>query len=504
MDLTPLARPAWLIATALAVATCATSPSSSPAAAAADRGAELYARHCAVCHGADGDGDTPVAQLLRPRPNAFRLGLFKLVSTDNGMPTDDDLVRTLRRGMPGSTMMSWGWMPEPDLRALAVEVRRLAVQGRAESIHRTALATNRSMTAAEANAAATGELAPGAAIDVGTPAQPTADNLTEGERLYGQHCAGCHGGDGRGLPASSDWPTDGTWLWPRDFTSGYLRGDTTHSDLAHRIRAGMPGAHMPPTRLSTAETEALVGYLKSLIAEDASAHHTQWRRNVRVQRTAALPAADDDAAFAQLDTIRLPLAPLWWRPDACSELWLCAAHDGNDLVLRLQWDDPSRDDQAKPTSRISDGVAVQFAKTIDPPLFAMGSPERPVNVWRWHAYDPKDLAGMVDLLGGTHRGLDVPIGERTPRPRAESLELSGVTSAAREVGSGMPLQVETRWQDGRWTATFRRSLRARTPNEVDLSLATPVLFAFAVWDGRLDAHAGSKSITTWHVLELER
>lgn len=503
MDLTPLVRLVWPIATALTVATCATSPPPSTAAAAAGSGAALYARHCAVCHGADGSGDTVVSQLLRPRPNAFRLGLFKLVSTDNGMPSDDDLVATLRRGMPGSTMMSWGWLPDADLRALAAEVRRLAVHGRADSIRRTALATNRPITETEAIAAAEQELAPGDPIDVGTPVPPNADNLAEGERLYRQHCSGCHGTDGRGLPASADWPTDGTWLWPRDFTAGYLRGDATYRDLASRVRAGMPGAHMPPTRLSVAETEALVGYLQSLIAEDASAHHTQWRRTVRVQQTGSLPADDDAAAWARLDTVRLPLAPLWWRPEACSELWLTAAHDGTDIALRLQWADASRDDTAVPTSTISDGVAIQFAPTLDPPLFAMGSPERPVNVWRWHAYDAKSMAGIADLLTPTHQGLDVPIGGQAPRSRAESLVFEGVTSAAREVGAGMPLAVTTNWADGHWTATFRRSLRPRNSAEVDLT-STPLLFAFAIWDAHVDANAGSKAITTWHVLELER
>ncbi len=494
-----LRRSVWFAGICLAVATCA-SPPGDASTDAPSHGAQLYARHCAVCHGVDGDADTVVAQLLLPRPNAFRLGLFKLVSTANGMPTDDDLIATLRRGMPGSTMMAWSWMPEADLRALAQEVRRLAVQGRAASIHRTALATNRALTFDQALAAAAQELAPGAPIEVGEPVPPNDANLAEGERLYGQHCAGCHGADGRGLPSGADWPTDGTWLWPRDFTSGYLRGDATHRDLAHRIRAGMPGAHMPPARLSTAETQSLVAYVKSLIAADASAHHTQWRRSVRVPRVAAL----DDAAFARLDRIRLPLAPLWWRPDAGSELWLSAAHDGTDLWLRLEWDDPTRDDVATPTATSSDGVAIQFAPTIDPPLFAMGSPERPVNVWRWHAFDPKDLAGMVDLVAGAHRGIDVPASGLRPEPRAESIALEGVTSARRATASGLPLQVTTHWHDGRWTATFRRSLRARNGDEIDLATATPVLFAFAVWDARLDHHAGSKAITTWHQLELER
>ncbi|MBL9077285.1 MAG: c-type cytochrome [Planctomycetes bacterium] len=490
---------------ALVVATCATGPSTTATAAPASRGAELYTRHCAVCHGDAGDADTITAQLLLPRPTAFRLGLFKLVSTQNGMPTDDDLVATLRRGMPGSTMMSWSWLPEEDLRALAQEVRRLAARGRAESIFATAQATGRTTTFAAAVAEAERELAPGPAVEVGQPIEVTDQNLAAGERLYAQHCAGCHGSDGRGLPQGADWPTDGTWLWPRDFTAGYLRGDTTWRDLTCRVRAGMPGAHMPPVRLSAAETDSLVSFVKSLIPEEATAHHTQWRRTLRVQRTQTLPARLDDAAWTRLERLRLPLAPLWWRPEAPAELWLTAAHDGTDVVLRLEWADATHDAEAQPTSTISDGAAIQFAAaTLDPPLFAMGSPQQPVNVWRWHAFDPKDLAGIADLLSPTHTGLDVPLGAVQPRPRAESLAFEGPASARAATGTGLPLQVATEWAAGRWTATFRRSLRARSDQEVDLTGTTPVLFAFAIWDGRIDHHAGSKAITTWHVLALER
>ena len=489
------------------LATCAVQQAPE-ASVEADRGAALYAHHCAVCHGPRGDADTLAADLLRPRPTAFRQGLFKLVSTQNGMPTEADIVQTLRRGMPGSTMMSWSWMPESDLQLLAHEVRRLAVRGRAESIHRTAAIAGRKLTMEQATATAERQLLPGSPVDVGQPAARTPATLAEGERLYRLHCASCHGADGRGLPALGDWPTDGTWLLPRDFTAGYLRGAATHRDIVCRIRAGMPGAHMPPTLLSTDETDALADYVRGLLPEGASDHHTQWRRTVRVPRSAALPVTDDDDAFAQVDAIRLPLAPLWWRPEACSEVLLRVAHDGNSIVVRLEWSDGSRDDLAQPDGSMGDGAAIQFARAVDPPLFAMGSRDQPVNVWRWHAFDPKETAGMTDLVapnrGLPHRGLDVQIGSPLPDPRAESIQLGGVQTVSGNTGTGLPLQVQASWHSGRWTATFRRSLRARDEREVDLTSPGPVLFALAVWDGRIDKHAGSKAITTWHVLELQR
>ena len=483
------------------LATCSVQQAPSPRGED-NRGAALYAHHCAVCHGPHGDADTIAADLLRPRPTAFRHGLFKLVSTTNGMPTEEDIVQTLRRGMPGSTMMSWSWMPESDLQLLAHEVRRLAVRGRAESIQRTAAIAGRQLTMEQATATAERQLQPGAPVDVGQPIARTPATLAEGERLYRQHCASCHGADGRGLPALRDWPTDGTWLLPRDFTAGYLRGAATHRAIACRIRAGMPGAHMPPTLLSTGETDALADYVRGLLPEGASDHHTQWRRTIRVPRSASLPVTDDDDAFARVDAVRLPLAPLWWRAEACSEVLLRIAHDGISMVVRLEWSDGSRDDRAKPDGSMGDGVAIQFGRAIDPPLFAMGSRDQPVNVWRWHAFDPKETAGITDLVA-QHQGLDVQIGSPLPGPRAESIQLGGVRTVADNAGTGLPLQLQTRWHAGRWTATFRRSLRARDAREVDLEAPGPVLFAVAIWDGRIDEHAGSKAITTWHVLELQ-
>lgn len=488
---------------ALLVATCA-SPSPAARAGAASRGAELYARHCAVCHGTTGDGDTVAAEFLLPRPAAFRDGLFKLVSTTNGVPTEDDLVATLRRGMPGSTMMAWHWLPDADLRALAQHVHQLAVTGRAESIARTASHAGRAMTGDEARAAAARQLQPGPAVETGETAGAAGD-AEEGARLYDRYCASCHGPDGRGLPATANWPTDGTWLWPRDFTAGYLRGGATRRELACRIRAGMPGARMPPIALSAAETAALVAHLQGMIPDTAAEHHVQWRRTLRSERLARLPEDGDEAAFARLEAVRLPTAPLWWRQEAVHEATIRVAHDGDQIVFRIEWADTTRDDRARGGASMGDGVAVQFARSMDPPLFAMGTHDDPVNVWRWHAFDPKETAGMVDLLGGArHAGLDVPIGQLAPAPRAESIELGGMASASSATSSGLPLHVATAWRDGRWTATFRRPLRARGSGEVDLAIGAPVLFALAIWNGAIDTSAASKSITTWHVLELQR
>ncbi|MBL8753235.1 MAG: c-type cytochrome [Planctomycetes bacterium] len=493
-----------LVATfAAVVTTCASPPTTAERAAiAAGRGAALYQRHCAACHGPDGDGDTAVAHFLLPRPNAFRDGLFKLVSTTNGVPSEDDLVATLRRGMPGSTMMSWGWMPEADLRLLAREVRRLAVRGRAESIAATAKLAGQPLAPDQALAQAEQQLLPGPDVDGNVTVPSGADAAAAGARLWNTHCASCHGEDGRGLPGHEGLPTDGTWLWPRDLSAGWMRGGASLRELAFRIRAGMPAAHMPPSRLSAAETALLANHVRSLISEPTADHHVQWRRTVRAVRVARLPDDGDAAAWAKVEPVRLPLAPLWWRNDAAFEANLRVVHDGRTIAMQWSWADATRTDRPQPGMAMGDGLAVQFAQVQDPPMFAMGSEREPVNVWRWHAYDPKATAGMVDLMAMRHSGLDVPVDVRPPAS-AESIELGGAGSAPSATGSGLPLHVAREWTDGRWTATFRRDLAARNAHEVDLAVGTPVLFAVAVWDGAHDKHAASKAITTWHVLALQ-
>lgn len=481
------------------VATCAV-PGTDGAAAAlpgGDRGAQLYLQHCAACHGADGRADTPVAALLLPRPNAFADGRFKLVSTTNGMPSEADLVATLRRGMPGSTMMAYDWLPDADLVALAQHVRALAVRGRADTILRTASYTGVVLAPAAATALAERELAAGPTVMVPDVAAPNEATFAAGQALYQRHCAACHGDDGRGLPHAAAMPTDGTWLWPRDFTAGYLRGDASPRALAFRIQAGMPGAHMPATQLAAGEAAALLAYVQSLIPEQADRRHVQWRRTVRAGKVAELPR--DAAAWAGFEVVRLPAVPVQWRADAASELQFAAVHDGSTLAVRLQWTDPTRSDRLAPGRALGDGVALQWTAAAAPPLLAMGTLGESVNVWRWHAYDPKETAGFVDLLHS-------PAADGSPvvqsAPRAESARFHGMFSVGDAAASGWSIDAKPQWHDGVWTVEFHRALAARGTGEVGFAVGEARLFAVALWDGARDDHAATKTITTWHRLEL--
>jgi TRAP-type C4-dicarboxylate transport system substrate-binding protein len=66
-----------------------------------ESGKKLYLKNCSQCHGENGDGEGYAAPHLRPRPRNFTTGKFKVRTTPNGaLPTHQDLVNIIRRGMP--------------------------------------------------------------------------------------------------------------------------------------------------------------------------------------------------------------------------------------------------------------------------------------------------------------------------------------------------------------------------------------------------------------------
>lgn len=93
----------------------------------------LYREHCAHCHGITGDGQGPTAMALYPYPRDFRLGKFKFKSTPlRRPPTDDDLIRIVRNGIPGSAMPAFKTLPDEEVAALVDYVKYLSLRGEYE------------------------------------------------------------------------------------------------------------------------------------------------------------------------------------------------------------------------------------------------------------------------------------------------------------------------------------------------------------------------------------
>lgn len=84
------------------------------------RGTALYAQNCASCHGAAGDAKTPLAAGMDPPPIAF---------TDRERARERSLFalyQVIDQGLEGTSMASFGHLPEDDKWALAFAAGRFA------------------------------------------------------------------------------------------------------------------------------------------------------------------------------------------------------------------------------------------------------------------------------------------------------------------------------------------------------------------------------------------
>lgn len=92
-------------------------------------GKTIFDARCTPCHGINGNGDGVASALLNPRPRNFTSGMFKFRSTESGsLPTDDDLLSTIKNGLHGTAMSDWApFMPWPAFTNMTEEDRHALV-----------------------------------------------------------------------------------------------------------------------------------------------------------------------------------------------------------------------------------------------------------------------------------------------------------------------------------------------------------------------------------------
>src|SRR3989454_3794292 len=72
------------------------------------KGKAVYVKWCAGCHGDTGAGDGPAASHMLPRPRDFTGAIYKIRTTASGqLPTDQDVLRSIDDGLPGTAMPAW-------------------------------------------------------------------------------------------------------------------------------------------------------------------------------------------------------------------------------------------------------------------------------------------------------------------------------------------------------------------------------------------------------------
>jgi DMSO reductase family type II enzyme heme b subunit len=492
-----------------------------------DAGARLYDRLCASCHGTTGDGAGPAARFVYPKPRNFRQEQFRMVSTTNLVPSDEDLMRTLERGMPGSSMFSFGHLSLDERKSLVAHVRGLVRQGLEERFKREAQEFGE-----EPDLEAMAELVkerttPGANVELPAewPAEDAA-SIARGRDLYVKAtCASCHGETGKGDGVQVQQDELGMPIRPRDYTRGVFKGGREREPLYARIALGVPGTPMPSTpALKPEDIADLVHYIRSLSDPATEAQVFHKRTTIRVAKAARpLGEAISEADWEGVAAIPIVVSPLWWRDDADASLRVQALHDGAEVAVRLSWKDSTSNGGAIRSDEFPDMAAVQLFRGRDEPFLGMGAKGAPVEVWLWNAAAQADLEQYADV-DTTYPNMSVDAypfeaGGDGPRPHATDrqpkdfltafavgnqrsdptrpLAGSGLTAEGQGSATMRPpvaQDVKARgvWKDGLWTVVLRRPME--TPAEGRVSIA------FALWDGSARDRNGQKLVSIWHDL----
>lgn len=216
------------------------------------QGQILYTQHCAACHGESGRGNGPAAIAMDVRPRDFRNEPFRYVSTINGVPTERDLLQTIRLGRHFGAMPARPSLTDAEVRLLVDYVREINRLGWVERLTEE-FGDDEDMTPEDIDEIAHERVAPSEEIAIPPPERGFRPDTGVGRDLYRQSCASCHGTRGRG--DGLDLPEDdrGKPITVRDLTTGKFRGGTQREEIFKRIRCGIPGTPMPAQEAMSAE-----------------------------------------------------------------------------------------------------------------------------------------------------------------------------------------------------------------------------------------------------------
>jgi mono/diheme cytochrome c family protein len=513
------------------------------------RGKELFAKQCTICHGEAGDGAGKFAYLMNPRPRNFQQGNFKLATTQNQIPTDEDLLRTISRGMPGSAMPPWNHLPLSDLQALIRFVRQVHLDATKAEVDRPV--AEGKATGAEAAELFAKRTEPGKPLVI--PPEPASDDIRwfRGRRLYLEGCATCHGTDGQPIADAVRYDNDGYPVPPRSFVNGIFKGGSEGHQLYSRIVKGIKGTPMPASEgvYSNDEIWDLIHYVQSM-ARAGAQERAQLRQGTFVAPhiVGTLPAGPMDPAWNQARPLYVAMTPLWWTENRIEGVVVQALHNEEELAVRFSWIDPTLDDRAVRHDEFRDAVAIQFSMSSDPPFY-MGSPGQygGVNIWMWKADRQKNItSGYQDV--------DAPFPNRVtdqyPEQTFKFKDMSVVEAPHERIIQHDPLFV-TAWRAGNLVAdpkltTPVECLVARGPGtlsgkpadvqlvqgqavyergvwyvQMQRSMALPhgheegeaderafrsgdyLPVSFAIWNGSAGDRDGKKNISIWQKLVIE-
>ncbi len=469
---------------------------------AVEKGKLIYYKRCSFCHGLQGDGDGPAAKFMDPRPRDFTSGTYKFRTTSSGeLPTDEDLFRTISRGLTGTPMQSFD---SDRIKSGLSEEERWQVIYYIQTF---------------APEFANPDLDPSKSVmKPSTKISYSSDSVEKGKAVFERaKCWECHGKGGKGDGVKEARKDD--WGFPiriRNVTQPWkIKAGSEPEDIFMRFTAGINGTPMPSFADSLKEEERwhLANFIKSL--QKTPTEHTVMEA---IFVKGEIPVDTENPAWQKASPMDVRLAgqvvvaPRWQNP-AIDMVRVKALYNDKEIGFLLEWDDPFKDvihkeemaldvksltasgghnSYVDPYNMIPrqfetfrDSVALQFPEKIPDatkkPHFSRGDSGNPVNLWIWKA----------DLDEGG-------------QPSVEETNTSGPSQPLKiQPLEGQQVKGKGVWNGGVWRVVMKRSLLTEDKNDIQFEKGKFIPVVLNAWDGSNGEHNLLMSLSSWHYVILK-
>ncbi len=427
-----------------------------------EEGKVLYRIHCRSCHGLEGRGNGPDAEKLDPKPSDFTKAEFRIRSTPWGeLPSDEDLLRVITLGVPGTAMDPWASLSEIERLQLVSYTKtlnpRFSVESPPKSVH----------------------------IPEGLPVTP--ESIAHGEELFNSmKCFLCHGEEGRG-----DGPITKTLKYEWDFlfrarnlAKGWTyKAGNLRKDIYRSISTGFYGTPMGSYAEYLTEEERwhLASYVNSISGDEKPGARILIKPKLIKGN---LPESPEDPVFKETGSIIIPLGgQIISRPEKetrmLDSIMMKSIYNDREIVFLFEWDDIT----GVQSKSFKDALTIQFLlnKNIE-----MNHSGHNINMWYWKALLEGSFSNTVDELN--------------EKSLLREFNIRDENVLIQQSEDTQDLKGKSAWRNGKWKVMIKRSLTTDEEDDVQFKKGNLIRFALSAWDGTNGKYNAEKAISTWYYL----